>query len=305
MLKPCSPSAAAAQLSSEGVAWVRGALAADVAAELHAAAAERFAEVLRAVIVRSVVQQRDGLAPAPVRYAEVVERDGGRFDARHRMAEAPFADLLGAGGALAALREPLRRALGGEVAVVASGLVVATSREGWAEVCDDDGHWDGFGAQSWHADGPNLFTADGEAGARDDTLPAHAINVFVPLVALGVNGATEFALGSHRRGFDRSPARAAPRCALGDAVLFDYRTWHRGLANESDADRPVLYLVVARPWWRDDRNDPTNNPASIFGEAAARAAPPARVRLDLDEVAAAPAGDEAPPSKRPRTRSGS
>ena len=57
-LKPCSPSAAAAQLSSDGVAWVRGALAADVAAELHAAAAERFAEVLRAVIVRSVVQQR-------------------------------------------------------------------------------------------------------------------------------------------------------------------------------------------------------------------------------------------------------
>ena len=108
-----------------------------------------------------------------------------------------------------------------------------------------------------------------------------------------------FALGSHRRGFDRSPARAAPRCELGDAVLFDYRTWHRGLANESDADRPVLYLVVARPWWRDDRNDPTNNPASIFGEAAARAAPPARVRLDLDEVAAAPA------TKRPRTRSGS
>ena len=300
MLKPCSPSAAAAQLSSEGVAWVRGALATDVAAELHAAAAERFAEVLRAVIVRSVVQQRDGLAPAPVRYAEVVERDGGRFDVRHRMAEAPFgADLLGAGGALAALREPLRRALGGEVAVVASGLVVATSREGWAEVCDDDDGWDGFGAQSWHADGPNLFTADGEAGARDDTLPAHAINVFVPLVALGENGATEFALGSHRRGFDRSPARAAPRCALGDAVLFDYRTWHRGLANESDADRPVLYLVVARPWWRDDRNDPTNNPASIFGEAAARAAPPARVRLDLDEVAAAPA------TKRPRTRSGS
>ena len=298
MLKPCSPSAAAAQLSSEGVAWVRGALATDVDAELNAAAAERFAVVLRAVIVRSVVQQRDGLAPAPVRYAEVVERDGGRFDARHRMAEAP-PDLLGADGALAALREPLRRALGGEVAVVASGLVVATSREGWAEVCDDDDGWDGFGAQSWHADGPHLFTADGEAGARDDTLPAHAINVFVPLVALGVNGATEFALGSHRRGFDRSPARAAPRCALGDAVLFDYRTWHRGLANESDADRPVLYLVVARPWWRDDRNDPTNNPASIFGEAAARAAPPARVRLDLDEVAAAPA------TKRPRTRSGS
>ena len=27
-------------------------------------------------------------------------------------------------------------------------------------------NWDGFGAQSWHADGPNLFTADGEAGAE-------------------------------------------------------------------------------------------------------------------------------------------
>ena len=43
-----------------------------------------------------------------------------------------------------------------------------------------------------------------------DVVAHHAPFLFVPLVALGVNGATEFALGSHRRGFDRSPARAAP-----------------------------------------------------------------------------------------------
>uniref|UniRef100_A0A7S4EUB6 Uncharacterized protein n=1 Tax=Chrysotila carterae TaxID=13221 RepID=A0A7S4EUB6_CHRCT len=51
-----------------------------------------------------------------------------------------------------------------------------------------------------------------------------------------------------------APRTTVPYMPAGSAVVFDYRLWHRGLQNLGLADRPVLYAVVAKPWWRDHRN---------------------------------------------------
>ena len=144
---------------------------------------------------------------------------------------------------------------------------------------------DHLGEQAWHADGPHevfpATAAESAAAALGGQLPPHALTVFFPLVDVtDENGPTEFALGSHRPGHEYDAADAAdeaaagappraPICArAGSAVVFDYRTWHRGLPNRSMADRPVLYAVVSRPWWKDPRN--YNQSASLFARAPPR-----------------------------------
>ena len=91
---------------------------------------------------------------------------------------------------------------------------------------------------AWHADGPHLFE-------QGPTLPAHALNVFLPLVDLTAqNGPTQFAPGSHVRGqehagggvgseFDEGEADGEDGegsgktrtffARSGDAIIFDYR----------------------------------------------------------------------------------
>ena len=52
--------------------------------------------------------------------------------------------------------------------------------------------------------------------------------------------------------------RVCVECAAGDAIIFDYRTLHRGTANVSQPphDRPLLCLVFARRWFMDADNYP-------------------------------------------------
>ena len=40
----------------------------------------------------------------------------------------------------------------------------------------------------------------------------------------------------------------------GSAILFDYRILHRGLRNDTDAPRPMLYYTYGRQWFRDSTN---------------------------------------------------
>jgi hypothetical protein len=40
----------------------------------------------------------------------------------------------------------------------------------------------------------------------------------------------------------------------GDAIIFDYRILHRGLANGSPDDRPLAYFTYGRQWFRDATN---------------------------------------------------
>ena len=45
--------------------------------------------------------------------------------------------------------------------------------------------------------------------------------------------------------------------SVGDAILFDTRTVHRGMANSGTAKRPILYIAYARPWYTEGtKNSP-------------------------------------------------
>jgi hypothetical protein len=108
--------------------------------------------------------------------------------------------------------------------------------------------------QHIHRDHPQLFP-EGNLGS---VLPAHAINVAVPLVDVDIEtGPTGIWLGSHRwADSQRSESGAMTRVPYqrGDAVLVDYRTLHTGLPNQSRRMRPVLYMVYSRTWFSDDTN---------------------------------------------------
>jgi len=123
-------------------------------------------------------------------------------------------------------------------------------------------------------------------------LPPHCINIFIPLVDLSVeNGPTEFSPGTHFiNRFDEDKIKF-PMCAnAGDAVLFDYRVKHRGMANLSPNDRLVLYMNYARPFYRDAVNNrscvplmPHSKPWAprvLRGDAI-----PLRLSVEMDNVA--------------------
>ncbi len=120
----------------------------------------------------------------------------------------------------------------------------------------------GAGEMSWHIDGAHLFPE------LPIHLPAHALNIFVPLVDITEElGPTEFCPGSHfltrgtqpsyiemdvhpaRLGYTESPARAV--IPAGAVVLADFRTLHRALPNRCEHARPLAYFACARPWFRD------------------------------------------------------
>lgn len=49
----------------------------------------------------------------------------------------------------------------------------------------------------------------------------------------------------------------SPLVPAGSALVFDYRTLHRGRANTTkDENRPVLVLTFAKSWFRDLYNFP-------------------------------------------------
>lgn len=116
-------------------------------------------------------------------------------------------------------------------------------------------------AQLWHRDGPSVFT--------DKHHASHCINVFVPLVDVSTkNGTTEFIAGTHDdRMFEdvasdvlltaqQDPSvqhKLAVRAdvAAGTVIAFDTRVLHRGLANASMLERPVLYFTMARDWFQE------------------------------------------------------
>ena len=80
-----------------------------------------------------------------------------------------------------------------------------------------------------------------------DAERAGLVNAFVPLVPLSdANGPTALALASHRPPQPCCPRVVRPLLAAGEVLIFDWRTWHRGCANRSPADRPVAYVTYAR-----------------------------------------------------------
>jgi hypothetical protein len=242
-----------ALLAQHGVFCIGGALSGDHLAEVQRRAGENTSEVLRVFALRQALAP---LRPGDAQYREICCRDGGRYDIRFRMDEPPFPGLAEAGPWV----DVVKAILGDDATLLFSGVVLATGN-------GDEGGTAGGGAdaggdQSWHTDGGHLHDEDG-AGPQ---LPCHCLNVFVPLVPIHeTNGATQFVLGTHRKDCTTMDSAAALLCAAGSAILFDYRCLHRGSANTTTEDRPVLYFTYAKPWFVDAKNHRSTR--SILGVA--------------------------------------
>ena len=86
----------AAALREEGLCHIKCLLTMSELDACREAASERLGGVLRALLLKQVLQIKDGDDPLPTRFVEVVERDGGRLDVRHGLDEEPFSTLLAA-----------------------------------------------------------------------------------------------------------------------------------------------------------------------------------------------------------------
>ena len=231
--------AAASIFLQQGVAVVPGAVKKETIAICRDAAAAALAASDAAITnnIRDLDASAPGAHHQAVRlhrrdFAEYLKRDGGRVDLRFNSDAAPFDALLRE--ASAAVLDVATEALGGSPNLLYSGVMVARANTG--------------NHQNYHKDGNH----------ENETDKPHALTVFVPLQPLtAANGPTEFRLGSHRRRTDAKRLRqegVAVMCDAGDALLFDYRVDHRGLANASDEDRLVFFCAFARPSFRDEKN---------------------------------------------------
>ena len=108
----------------------------------------------------------------------------------------------------------------------------------------------GAAEQPRHRDHGQLFP--GKPGA-EQALGCFAATVVVPLVDLGADtGTTRLFSGSHLGSGDSRPAE--PMIPRGSCFVMDYRLLHQGMANVSGDQRPVLFIVYARPWFSDSKN---------------------------------------------------
>lgn len=114
--------------------------------------------------------------------------------------------------------------------------------------------------QKPHMDGGHLFHSTHGSMYQ---APLHALQMFLPMCVTPVDrGPTEFWPGTHLASTGASPAMApllpsvAMECTPGDAIIFDFRVMHRGMANRSSKWRPVLYQTCSRNWFTDDFNFP-------------------------------------------------
>jgi hypothetical protein len=137
----------------------------------------------------------------------------------------------------------------------------------------------GAKAQRLHADQEGLF---GDI-ALDASVPPYSITLVIPLVGLNeVTGSTRFFPGSHRdpAGAEMPGGTAqdgttqggpadgiTPDLEPGDAILFDSRISHGGMANQSGASRPIIYCTYHRAWYRDVSNF-RDMPAMLIDRAA-------------------------------------
>jgi len=123
----------------------------------------------------------------------------------------------------------------------------------------------GCADQAIHADTPHLF--------EHADLPPHYINLFIPATLeqnIDFNGDSEiggtaFVAGSHKleqcerlmdefHRVERLRRIVRPSLRLGDALLFDTRVLHFGLANCSEERRPLLYINLTHAWFTDPKN---------------------------------------------------
>ncbi len=124
----------------------------------------------------------------------------------------------------------------------------------------------GAAKQVWHTDGPSL------ALPRHMDLLPYALNVFIPLVDIDSSNGTCFLPGSHLDSRISGPDDlssssssnaysshfVSPKVSAGDALIFDYRVWHRGLGNSGSVIRPIVYATYSPSWFVDSGNFSTS-----------------------------------------------
>ena len=232
-------------------------------------------------------KQKNGSAETGInfRYHEVASRCIGRIDSRHRMDQHPFNDPRITSNPV--LLPIIKHMLGGEngnAELVYAGLIFS---------------FPGSQSQPWHQDGEPLFPDEDMLD-----VPSYAFNVFIPLDEVTDElGPTEFvpgtllseraeeineeliewamieskwsAAGDHKASMrmvlgieeDEWMSRnkvVAPLLRRGDAMIYDYRTCHRGTKNLSqNKTRTMLYLMYARPWLKEHLNFGTEK---LFGD---------------------------------------
>ena len=131
----------------------------------------------------------------------------------------------------------------------------------------------GSPAQCWHIDSPHVSA---------DHLPPHALNVMVALHDIPlIMGPTELALGSHQltnhlqnralvseelvyqhettcpeqliiSTSQDTPANFSPALTPGSCLIFDDRILHRGLANDSNKRRSMVYFSYRQAGYREN-----------------------------------------------------
>ncbi|WP_181443574.1 phytanoyl-CoA dioxygenase family protein [Porphyrobacter sp. YT40] len=105
--------------------------------------------------------------------------------------------------------------------------------------------------QHWHRDGGILFPGH----PLENMLPATAVTLAIPLVEMNdETGTTGFARRTHRAGDHPEVPDYEPRVPVGDALLWDYRVFHKGMTNRSAIARPLIYATLCRDWWSDTQN---------------------------------------------------
>lgn len=103
----------------------------------------------------------------------------------------------------------------------------------------------------WHRDTYSFFDDE----SIDMSVPPFYLTVLVPLNEITEElGPTQLRLGSHRctlEEAEKCPLAVACPMQPGDALVFDGRCVHRGLANGSSELRRMLYVVWHKKWYND------------------------------------------------------
>lgn len=200
-----------------------------------------------------LVRARSGAKPDDsFGYRQIVHRSMGRYDmlldnavAPKPLSPASIARVFGEGSERNGWRwQMLSSLLGDDCRVEFTAALLAKS---------------GCAEQDPHADGAHP-DEDPRSGSL---LPAHALQLFLPLCDMRQEtGPTEFWPTSHLPAhapftslLPSLPLEATP----GDAIFFDFRVMHRGMANRSGKWRPILYNTCVRAGFVDDFNFPTRS----------------------------------------------
>lgn len=232
-----SARAAARLLEKHGVCLLRNVLDPAAVSKLHDVTSRRFSEY-KAALKSKGIKITD-----PYQFSEIAHRSRFRHDMQlvNEQVGVEESELHAYQGRDAVWWPLVESILDQDARHVFTGAVVAMPQ---AE------------SQGMHADGSHLFPG------REEHLPPHCINIFVPTVDVTLaNGPTEFWPGSQRQALANKGAlsliKSLPLAGrIGDAIVFDYRVIHRGMANYDDEPRPVIYFTFARSWYRDAHNYP-------------------------------------------------